>query len=97
MAEQVTLLLSKLATLVLIPLTKYRIITMSEPRSAHDIILASIKAEEEGVTVNWKQTLLQYHDAAMQEIKRLNDELERSQEACANLKLIDETASSDPM
>ncbi len=70
---------------------------MSKQKTAHDIILASIKAEEEGVTVNWKQTLLQYHDAAMQEIKRLNDELERSQETCANLELIDETASSDPM
>ena len=58
---------------------------MSKQKTAHDIILASIKAEEEGVTVNWKQTLLQYHDAAMQEIKRLNDELERSQETCANL------------
>ena len=53
---------------------------MGEPKTAHDIILASIKAEEEGVTVNWKQTLLQYHEAAVQEIKRLNDE----------------TASSDP-
>ena len=53
---------------------------MSEPRSAQQIIMASISAEEEGVNVNWKQTLLQYHEAAVQEIKRLNDE----------------TASSDP-
>jgi len=70
---------------------------MSEPKSAQQIIMASIAAEEEGVTVNWKQTLLLYHDAAIKEIVRLTEELERSQEACANLKLIDETASSDPM
>lgn len=62
---------------------------MSESKSAHDIILASIKAEDEGVTVNWKQTLLQYHDAAMQEIVRLNKELEGKSRVL--------TASSDPM
>ena len=64
---------------------------MSEPKTAQEVILASIEAEDAGVTVNWKQTLLQYHDAAIKEITRLNDELERSQEAYANLDLLDET------
>jgi hypothetical protein len=64
---------------------------MSKQKTAHDIILASIKAEEEGVTVNWKQTLLQYHDAATQEIARLSKELERSQD---NLDLV--TTSHKP-
>jgi hypothetical protein len=64
---------------------------MSEPRSAHDIILASIKAEDEGVTVNWKQTLLQYHDSAMQEITRLTKALEQTQD---NLDLV--TTSHEP-
>ena len=58
---------------------------MSKSKSAHDIILASIKAEDEGVTVNWKQTLLQYHDAAMQEITRLTKALEQTQD---NLDLV---------
>lgn len=64
---------------------------MSEPKTAQEVILASIEAEDAGVTVNWKQTLLQYHDAAIKEITRLNGELERSQEAYANLDLLDET------
>ena len=58
---------------------------MSKPRSAQQIIMASISAEEEGVNVNWKQTLLQYHEAATQEIARLSGELERSQD---NLDLV---------
>ena len=58
---------------------------MSKSKSAHDIILASIKAEDEGVTVNWKQTLLQYHDSAMQEITRLTKALEQTQD---NLDLV---------
>ena len=64
---------------------------MSKSKSAHDIILASIKAEDEGVTVNWKQTLLQYHDAAMQEITRLTKALEQTQD---NLDLV--TTSHKP-
>jgi hypothetical protein len=64
---------------------------MSKSKSAHDIILASIKAEDEGVTVNWKQTLLQYHDAAMQEITRLTKALEQTQD---NLDLV--TTSHEP-
>jgi hypothetical protein len=63
---------------------------MSEPKSAHEVILASIQAEDDGVTVNWKQTLLQYHEAATIEIKRLSEELERTQEAAANLGLLSE-------
>ena len=60
---------------------------MSEPRSATEVILASIKAEEEGVNVNWKQTLLQYHEAATQEMARLSGELERCQDL-ASLDLV---------
>jgi len=57
---------------------------MNEPKSAHQVILASIQAEDDGVTVNWKQTLLHYHEAATGEINRLTEELQRTQEACAD-------------
>ena len=74
-----TLLLSKLATLALTLLTKYRTIKMSEPKEAHDIIMSAIKAEDSGVPVNWKEMLLRYHEAAVAEIQRLKKENEDSE------------------
>lgn len=47
---------------------------MSKPKTIQDLVMASIQAEDAGVSVDWKQTCLKVVQAAQSEIARLTAE-----------------------